>query len=216
MRTTVSWRHVVLGLGFLVLAGVRASQGAPVWAAVFALAGAANAWLAFRDPRAEAEPTPGVADADPREIERERARCLAAQRRWQVLGLAGALVAAGLLLLEPPLAVLGGAAALFAVFRARRVRRYAATLTERPAAGRSPGSGRGAGRAPQGPQRGRDRTGEHDHRDHDADRGAGRQDHGQRHDHDDLHQQGAWPGARPCRHLRRRGLGGPGGFGAGS
>lgn len=134
MRSTVSWRHVVLGLGFLALAGVRASQGAPVWAAVFALAGAANAWLAFRDPRAEAEPAPGVADADPREIERERALCLAAERRWQVLGLAGALVAAGLLLLEPPLAVLGGAAALFAVFRARRVRRYAATLPGHPGA----------------------------------------------------------------------------------
>ena len=128
MRTTVSWRHVVLGVGFLALAGVRASQGAPVWAAVFALAGAANAWLAFRDPRAEGEPTPGVADADPREIAHERARCLAAQRRWQVLGLGGALLAGGLLLVEPPLAVLGGAAALFAVFRARRVRRYAATL----------------------------------------------------------------------------------------
>lgn len=137
MRTTVSWRHVVLGLGFLVLAGVRASQGAPVWAAVFALAGAANAWLAFRDPRGpEGEPAPGLADADPREIERERARCLAALRRWQALGLGGALLAAGLLLLEPPLAVLGGAAALFAVFRARRVRRYVATLPQCPAAGR--------------------------------------------------------------------------------
>ncbi|WP_328305720.1 hypothetical protein [Actinomycetospora sp. NBC_00405] len=135
MRTTVSWRHVVLGVGFLALAGARASQGAPVWAAVFALAGAANAWLAFRDPRAEGEPAPGVADADPREIEHERARCLAAQRRWQVLGLGGALLAAGLLLLEPPLAVLGGAAALFAVFRARRVRRYAATLPGHPGAG---------------------------------------------------------------------------------
>ena len=210
MRTTVSWRHVVLGVGFLALAGVRASQGAPVWAAVFALAGAANAWLAFRDPRAEGEPTPGVADADPREIAHERARCLAAQRRWQVLGLGGALLAAGLLLVEPPLAVLGGAAALFAVFRARRVRRYAATLPHRRR--RSPGSGRGAGRAPQGPQRGRDRTGEHDHRDHGADRGAGRQDDGQGDDHDDLHQQGAGPGARPCRHHS----GGTGSVGSGA
>ncbi|GAA4756548.1 hypothetical protein GCM10023199_40210 [Actinomycetospora chibensis] len=131
----MSWRHVVLGLGFLALAGVRASQGAPVWAAVFALAGAANAWLAFRDARAEGAPSPGLADVDPREIEHERARCLVAQRRWQVLGLGGALLAAGLLLLEPPLAVLGGAAALFAVFRARRVRRYAATLPDRPGVG---------------------------------------------------------------------------------
>ena len=130
MRTTVSWRYVALGVGFLALAGVRASQGAMVWAAVFALAGAANAWLALREDRETVDPP--VADADPREVERELARCLTAQRRWQVLGLGGALVAAGLLLLEPPLAVLGGAAALFAVFRARRVRRYAATLPRRP------------------------------------------------------------------------------------
>jgi hypothetical protein len=136
MRTTVSWRHVVLGVGFLALAGVRASQGAPVWAAVFALAGAANAWLALRGDRADGKSVPAVVDADPAEIARERARCLAAQRRWQVLGLGGALLAAGLLLLEPPLAVLGAAAALFAVFRARRVRRYAATLPGRPGADR--------------------------------------------------------------------------------
>ncbi|MDD7920313.1 hypothetical protein [Actinomycetospora callitridis] len=134
MRTTVSWRHVALAVGFLALAGVRASQGAPVWAAVFALAGAANAWLALRGDRADGKSVPAVVDADPAEIARERARCLAAQRRWQVLGLGGALLAAGLLLLEPPLAVLGAAAALFAVFRARRVRRYAATLPGRPGA----------------------------------------------------------------------------------
>jgi hypothetical protein len=129
MSTTVQWRYVVLGLGFLALGGVRAAQGSPVWAAVFVLAGAANAWLAFRgDGGPAVSEGSSVADADPREVERERARCLTALRQWQVLGLGGALLAAGLLLLEPPLAVLGGAAALFAVSRARRVRRYAATL----------------------------------------------------------------------------------------
>ncbi len=129
MRTTLTWRYVVLGLGFLALAGVRAAQGAPVWAAVFVLAAAANAWLALQGDREEGGATaPAVPDSDPQEIERERARCLTAQRQWQVLGLGGALLAVGLLLLEPPLAVLGGAAALFAVFRGRRVRRYAATL----------------------------------------------------------------------------------------
>ncbi len=125
----MTWRYVVLGLGFLALAGVRAAQGAPVWAAVFVVAGAANAWLALQGTGDEGAATaPAVVDADPREIERERARCLTAQRQWQVLGLGGALLAAGLLLLEPPLAVLGGGAALFAVSRSRRVRRYAATL----------------------------------------------------------------------------------------
>ena len=130
MSTTVQWRYVVLGVGFLVLAGVRAAQGAPVWAAVFVLAGVANAWLALRGDegqRRAAAPDPR-AGADAGEVERELARCSTAQRQWQVLGLVGALVAAGLLLLEPPLAVLGAAAALFAVSRARRVRGYAIGL----------------------------------------------------------------------------------------
>lgn len=125
------WRYVVLGLGFLALAGVRAAQGAPVWAAVFALAAVVNAWLAFQGDGRTAATTSNagpVADADPREVARERARCHTAQRQWQVLGSVGVLLAAGLLLVEPPLAVLGGAAALFAVFRAHRVRRYAASL----------------------------------------------------------------------------------------
>jgi hypothetical protein len=137
VSTAVSWRYVVLGLGFLALAGVRAAQGAPVWAGVFALAAVVNAWLAFQgDGRAGASTSdaPTVADADPREVARERARCHTAQRQWQVLGSVGALLAAGLLLVEPPLAVLGGAAALFAVFRAHRVRRYAASLPGRAGA----------------------------------------------------------------------------------
>lgn len=140
MTTTVTWRHVVLSVGFLALAGIRAAQGAPVWAVVFGLAGAANVWLALRPE--QGPPTPVVpADADPREIGRESARCLAAVRRWQVLAVVGALVAVGLLLVEPPLAVLAAAAVLFAVLRARRVRRYAATLPRR--AGREPVSAPG-------------------------------------------------------------------------
>lgn len=148
MSTGVTWRYVVLGLGFLALAGLRAAQGAPVWAAVFVLAAAANAWLAVQGGREEGgAAAPAVADADPWEVERERARCRTAQRGWQVLGLGGALLAAGLLLLEPPLAVLGGGAALFAVSRSRRVRRYAVTLP-------APASDRGEAAAPVVPGRG--------------------------------------------------------------
>ncbi|PVZ08132.1 hypothetical protein [Actinomycetospora cinnamomea] len=142
MSTTVQWRYVVLGLGFLALAGVRAAQGAWVWMAIFVLAGVANAWLALQGDRGEGSSAASGApteaephEAEPHEVERERARCLTAQRQWQVLGFTGALLAAGLLLLEPPLAVLGGLVALFALFRARRVRRYAATLPRRPGTG---------------------------------------------------------------------------------
>ncbi|MEJ2889309.1 hypothetical protein [Actinomycetospora aeridis] len=130
MRTTVTWRYALLGVGFLVLAGVRAAQGAPVWAAVFALAAAANVWLALRDDRGPRAPaTPVAATAD--EVARELARCRTAQRQWRVLGVAGLLLAGGLLLVEPPLAVIAAAATLVAVFRARRVRTYAEGLPVR-------------------------------------------------------------------------------------
>lgn len=130
MSTAVSWRYALLGLGFLVLAGVRAAQGAPVWAAVFALAAVANAWLAVRDEPGGAPAPPAAAGPD--EVARELARCRTAQRQWQALGLVGLLVAGGLLLVEPPLAVIAAGATLFAVFRARRVRRWAEGLP-RPA-----------------------------------------------------------------------------------
>ncbi|GLZ48273.1 hypothetical protein Acsp06_44580 [Actinomycetospora sp. NBRC 106375] len=131
MSTRVTWRYLVLAVGFLALAGVRAAQGATVWAVVFAVAAAADLWLALRDGQGQAAPG-APADADPREVAGERAHCLAALRRWQVLALVGALLAAGLLLVEPPLAVLAAAAVLFAVLRARRVRRYAAMLPAPP------------------------------------------------------------------------------------
>ncbi|MDD7965418.1 hypothetical protein [Actinomycetospora lemnae] len=123
----MTWRHVVLAVGFLALAGVRATQGATVWAVVFGLAAVANAWLALRSEETGAAPAV-PADADPREVAAEEVRCRAALRRWQLLALAGALVAAGLLLVEPPLAVLAAGAVLVAVLRGRRVQRYAATL----------------------------------------------------------------------------------------
>ena len=45
---TLRWRYLVLGLGFLVVAGVRAAQGEVVWAVVFAVAAGINGWLAVQ------------------------------------------------------------------------------------------------------------------------------------------------------------------------
>lgn len=130
MNRAVQWRYVVIGVGFLGLAGVRASQGAPVWAAVFLAAALVNAWLALQEtrPAADSRATVDVTAVDGSEVERSMEGYRASGRQWQVLGVACLLVGGGLLLLEPPLAVFAGAAALFALHRARRSGRAVATL----------------------------------------------------------------------------------------
>lgn len=133
MRTTVHWRYAVCGLGFLGLAGVRAAQGAPVWAVVFIAAAAANAWLAVNRevlvaPAGAGRGNEAEAVADRAVVDRSLHGWRASARQWQLLGAAGVAVGGALLLLEPALAVFAGAAALFALHRARRAGRAVATL----------------------------------------------------------------------------------------
>ncbi|AXK34981.1 hypothetical protein DVA86_22375 [Streptomyces armeniacus] len=130
----VRWRYLAVGLGFLGLAGVRAAQGAPVWAAVFCAAAVANGWLAVHEAReagrTAAEP-PAVARLealDAAELDRALAACRTSARQWHVLAAVGVLVGAVLLAVQPATAVLAGAAALFALHRARRAAHAAATL----------------------------------------------------------------------------------------
>lgn len=126
----VRWRYLAAGLGFLALAGVRAAQDAPVWAAVFLAAAVANAWLAVHEAPRDGQPGPvrAVRPA-PAELDRSLDGYRTSARQWHVLGGAGVLVGAVLLAVEPPLAVFAGAAALFALHRARRAVRAAATLS---------------------------------------------------------------------------------------
>lgn len=127
----LKWRYAVFGAGFVGLAGVRLSQDEPVWAAVFAVAAAVNFWLCVHEgarqtrpePAPAPEPVPGRA-----EVERSLAGYRTSARQWQLLGAAGVLVGAGLLAVVPALAVFAGAAALFALHRARRAGRAVATL----------------------------------------------------------------------------------------
>lgn len=128
------WRYVVLGLGFLGLAVVRAVHGAPVWAVVFVVAAVVNAWLAVHEaPRAEPV---NVDRVDRSEVDEALDGYRTSARQWQVLGVGGVLVGAVLLLLEPPLAVFAGVAALFALHRAHRASRTVATLRRLPVVGR--------------------------------------------------------------------------------
>lgn len=130
----MKWRYAVLGLGFLGLAGVRAAQGAPVWAVVFAVAAVANAWLAVHEAPQAAPVDAGrlVATVDRSEVDRSLDGYRTSARQWHVIGVAGVLVGGGLLLLEPGLAVFAGAAALFALHRAHRAGRAVATLRRVP------------------------------------------------------------------------------------
>jgi hypothetical protein len=153
----VRWRYVVLGLGFAGLAAVRASQGEPVWAAVFAVAAVVDFWLAVHEGARRAAPggrgvtaVPGTAagaradthspaatdspehgqdpGADPDVARRSLERYRTSARQWQVIGAVGVLLGGGLLVIEPPLAVFAGGAALFALYRARRDGRAVTTL----------------------------------------------------------------------------------------
>ncbi|MCM2580043.1 hypothetical protein [Streptomyces meridianus] len=128
MRTPTRWRHLVLGLGFLGLAGVRAAQDASVWALVFVLAAGANAWLAVHEaPRAAGDDT-SPSRPDRAQLARSLEGFRTSARQWQVLGAVGVAVGGGLLFLEPWLAVFAAAAALFALRRAHRAGRSATTL----------------------------------------------------------------------------------------
>ncbi|MCH6159361.1 hypothetical protein [Streptomyces marispadix] len=157
MNRPVEWRYVAVGLGFVGLAGTRAAQGEPVWAAVFAVAAAVDFWLAVHEGARRAEaggrggtavpgtavgapaasgPAVGAAGAagsaaygpDPAVARRSLERYRTSARQWQVIGAVGVLLGGALLMIEPPLAVFAGAAALFALYRARRDGRAVATL----------------------------------------------------------------------------------------
>ncbi|QPP09707.1 hypothetical protein G4Z16_28530 [Streptomyces bathyalis] len=136
MNRPLKWRYVVIGLGFLGLAGVRATQDAAVWAAVFAVAAAVNFWLGVHEgarsgsagvSSSQAGP-PTVRDPDRAEVERSLAGYRTSARQWQILGAVGVVVGGGLLMVEPALALFAGAAALFSLHRAHRAGRAASTL----------------------------------------------------------------------------------------
>lgn len=135
MNRPLKWRYLVIGLGFVGLAGVRASQEAPVWAAVFAVAAAVNLWLAVHEGAASASADAASRRADAAasapgraEVQRSLEGYRTSARQWQVLGAVGVAVGGALLVVQPALALFAGAAALFSLHRARRAGRAVSTL----------------------------------------------------------------------------------------
>ncbi|OEV32031.1 hypothetical protein AN219_01355 [Streptomyces nanshensis] len=139
MSRRFKWRYMVIGLGFLGLAAVRASHDAPVWAAVFVVAAAVNFWLGVHEGARPATASPSARPLPgPSEVERSLEGYRTSARQWQIIGATGVLLGGALLLLEPALAVLAGGAALFSLHRAHRAGRAATTL-RRAAAGTAQG-----------------------------------------------------------------------------
>lgn len=120
-------RYVVVAVGFSVLAGVRAAQGAPAWAVVFAVVAVANGWLAVHEGRTAADTRHAPALTAER-LRRSLRGYRDAARQWRIMAAVSGAGGALLLVLQPTGALLAGLVALFCVHRARRAGRATATL----------------------------------------------------------------------------------------
>ena len=129
------WGYALGGLCFAVLAAFRLDDGSTLWAAVFGLAALANAYLSVRfvlppslgGVRSQEAGPQGPASAPseipPEEMRRALKVYESRTRGWLVIAVAGWIIAASLILLTPPLALVGAALSLFSTYRFRRCRR---------------------------------------------------------------------------------------------
>jgi hypothetical protein len=129
------WGYALVALCFAALAAFRLNEGSALWAAVFGLAALGNAYLSARfvlppslggvKPQEVGQPGPASEPAEPSTEEMRRALKVyeSRTRGWLVIAVAGWIIAASLILLTPPLALVGAALSLFSTYRFRRCRR---------------------------------------------------------------------------------------------
>jgi hypothetical protein len=129
------WVYALVALCFAILAAFRLNAGSTLWAVVFGLAALGNAYLSVRfvlppslggaKPQEAGQPGPASEPAEPSTEEMRRALKVyeSRTRGWLVIAVAGWIIAAGLILLTPPLALVGAALSLFSSYRFRRCRR---------------------------------------------------------------------------------------------
>jgi hypothetical protein len=129
------WAYALVALCFAALAAFRLNEGSVLWAVVFGLAALGNAYLSVRfvlppslggtKPEEAGQPGPASEPAEPSTEEMRRALKVyeSRARGWLVIAVAGWIIAAGLILLTPPLALVGAALSLFSTYRFRRCRR---------------------------------------------------------------------------------------------
>ena len=132
---SIQWGYALVALCFAALAAVRLNEGSALWAVVFGLAALGNAYLSVRfvlppslggaKPQEAGQPGPASEPAEPSAEEMRRALKVyeSRTRGWLVIAVAGWIIAAGLILLTPPLALVGAVLSLFSTYRFRRCRR---------------------------------------------------------------------------------------------
>ena len=131
----IQWGYALVALCFAALAVFRLNEGSAIWAVVFGLAALGNAYLSVRfvlppslggaKPQGAGQPGPASEPAEPSTEEMRQALKVyeSRTRGWLVIAVAGWIIAAGLILLSPPLALVGAALSLFSTYRFRRCRR---------------------------------------------------------------------------------------------
>jgi hypothetical protein len=129
------WGYALVALCFVALAAFRLNEGSALWAVVFGLAALGNAYLSVRfvlppslGGAKPQEARPGCPASEPTEPSTEEMRRAlkvyeSRTRGWLVIAVAGWIIAASLILLTPPLALVGAALSLFSTYRFRRCRR---------------------------------------------------------------------------------------------
>ena len=129
------WGYALVTLCFAALAAFRLNEGSALWAAVFGLVALANAYLSARfvlppslggvRPQEAGQPGPASAPSEPTPEEMRRALKVyeSRTRGWLVITIAGWITTAGVILLSPPLALVGAVLSLFSTYRFRRCRR---------------------------------------------------------------------------------------------
>jgi hypothetical protein len=149
----IQWGYALVALCFVALAAFRLNEGSALWAAVFGLAALGNAYFAVRfvlppslgGAKQQEAGQPGPASAPPEPTPEEMRRALkvyeSRTRGWFVITIAGWITTAGMILLTPPLALVGAALSLFSTYRFRRCRRSVRILRRALALGTDEATG---------------------------------------------------------------------------
>jgi hypothetical protein len=139
------WGYALVALCFAVLATFRLNDGSALWAAVFGLVALTNAHLSVRyilprrlggvRPLEAGQPGP-ASEPPPEEMSRALKVYESRTRGWLAITVAAWVTTAGVILLSPPLALVGAVLSLFSTYRFRRCRRSVRILRRALAVGR--------------------------------------------------------------------------------
>lgn len=134
------WGYALSALCFAILAILRLNDGSILWAAVFGVAALINAYLSLRFvmppsfggtmPQEVGQPSPASVLSEPATDEMRRSLEVyeSRTRSWLTIAIAGWIVTAVVILLSPPLSLIGASLSLFSTYRFWRCRRSVGIL----------------------------------------------------------------------------------------